>query len=163
MGEGGGLCPLEVGISGHDGLQVGLRLFDQHLLQLQRHADDDGDFPLYEEAEVQRHLIVPAAGGVEALARLADALGEQGLNVHVDVLVVQGELHIVRLNIGQNGLEPVDDLLRLAGLDDALPPQHSGVGHGALDVLLVEPGVEGDGGVEVVDEGIGLLLETAGP
>ena len=38
------------------------------------------------------------------------------------------------------GLETVDDLLRLVLLDDALPAQHGGVRHGALDVLLIQPG-----------------------
>ena len=162
VGEGGGLGPLQVGVAGHDGVQVGLRLPDKHLLQLQHHADDLGDLLLDVEAEVHRHLVV-AAGGLEPLARVADVLGEQGLDVHVDVLVLQGELHLVGLDVGQNGLEAVDNLLRLVLLDDALSAQHGRVGDGARDVLFVHPGVKGDGGVEVVDQGIGLLLEPSGP
>ena len=163
VGEGGGLGPLEVGVAGHDGVQVGLRLLHQHLLQVQHHVDNLGDLLLDVQAEVHRHLVVAAAGGVEALARVADTPGAQGLDVHVDVLVLQGELHLVRLDVRQNGLEAVDNLLRLVLLDDALLAQHGGVGDGARDILFVHPGVKGDGGVEVVDQGIGLLLEPSGP
>ena len=163
VGEGGGLGPLEVGVARHDGVQVGLGLLHQHLLQVQALGDDLGDLLLDIEAEVGGHLVVAAAGGVQALARVADALGEQGLDVHVDVLVVQGELHLVRLDVGQDGLEPGDDLLGLVLLNDALPAQHGRVGDGAGDVLAVHPGVKGDGGVEVIYQGIGFLLKPAGP
>ena len=37
------------------------------------------------------------------------------------------------------------------------------MGHGAGDVLLVEPLVKLDGGVEVVDKGVGILAEPPGP
>ncbi len=83
------------------------------------------------QAEVHRHLVVPAAGGVQPLARVPDALGEHGLDIHVDVLVLQGELHLSGLNVGQDGLEAVDDLLGLVLLDDPLLAQHGRVGDGA--------------------------------
>ena len=111
-----------------------------------------GNFFLHIQPEVGGHLVVAAAGGVQALARVPDALGKQRLNVHVNVLVVQGELHLVILNIRQNGLESVDDLLCLMLLNDAGLAQHMGMGDGAADVLLVQPGVKADGGVKVVDQ-----------
>ena len=145
VGEGGGLGPLQVGVTGHHRIQVGLGLLDEDLLQIQHLADDDGDLLLGVQPGIHRHLVIPAPGGVQALARVADALGQHGLDVHVDVLVVQGELHLVVLNVGQNGLQALDDLLGLVLLDDALLAQHGGVGHGAGDVLLVQPGVKADG------------------
>ena len=150
VGEGGRLGPLEVGVAGHHGVQMGLGLLHQDPLQIQHLADKDGNLLLHIQTGVHRHLVISAAGGVEALARIADALGEHGFDVHVDVLVVQGELHTIPFDLGEDGLETVDDLLRLVLLDDALPAQHGGVRHGALDVLLIQPGVEPDGGVEVV-------------
>ena len=100
---------------------------------------------------------------MQPLARIPHSLGEDGLNVHVDVLVVHGELHLAGLDVGQNGLQPGDNGLGLVGLDDAGPAQHLGVGDGAGDVLLVQPGIEADGGIKVVDKGVGFLLEPSGP
>ena len=163
VGEGGGLGSLQVGVAGHHGVGVLLGLLHQRLLQVQDHGDDVGDLLLHVQPGVHGHLVVPGPGGVQALARLPYPLGEQGLNVHVDVLVVHGELHLASLNILQNGLEAGDDLLHLVLLDDALLAQHVGVGNGALDVLLIQPGVKLDGGVKVVYQGIGLLLEPSSP
>ena len=138
--EGGGLGPLQVGVAGHDGVGVLLGPLHQHLLQVQNLVDDDGDLLLH----------IPGPGGVQALARVADALGEQGLDVHVDVLVVHRELHLVGLDVGQNGLQAVYNGLHLVLLNDALLAQHLGVGDGAGDVLLVQPGVKLDGGVKII-------------
>ena len=163
VGKGGGLGPLHMGVARHDGLQVGLGLLDQNLLQLQHLADDLGDLPLHVQPEVHRHLVVAGPAGVQPLAGVPDALGEHGLDVHVDVLVLQGELHLPGVDVRQDDLQTLDDLLRLVGLNDALLAQHGGVGDGAGDVLFVHPGVKGDGGVEVVDQGIRLFLEPSSP
>ena len=163
MGKGGGLCPLEMGIARHHGIQIGLRLFNQYLLQVQDHADDHRDLLFYIEPEVHSHLVVPAAGGVESLARVADAGGELALNVHVDIFVLLGEFHCPGLNVLENRLETLDNLFRLMLLDDALFSQHGRMGDGARNVLLIEPGVKADGGIEIVDRRIGLLLESSCP
>ena len=163
VGEGDGLGSLEVGVPRHDGVQVAFRLADEGLFQVQEHPHNDGDLLLHEEAEVQGHLVVPAAGGVQPLAGGADALGEQDLHVHVDVLAVLGEFHLSLLDFLEKNLQGLHDLFRLFLGDDPLLPQHGGVGDGAGDVLPVEPGVEGNGGVEVVDLVVGFLLEPASP
>ena len=163
VGEGDGLGPLEVGVPRHDGVQIPLGLPDEGLFQLQEHPDDDGDLLLDEQPEVQGHLVVPAPGGVEPLAGGPDALGEQDLHVHVDVLAVLGELHLAVLDLVQEDLQGLHDLVGLFLGDDPLLPQHGGVGHGAGDVLLIQPGIEGDGGVEVVYLVVGFLLKPACP
>ena len=43
VGEGGGLCPLEMGVAGHDGGQILLGLLNEHLFQIQHLVDDGGD------------------------------------------------------------------------------------------------------------------------
>ena len=48
-------------------------------------------------------------------------------------------------------------------LDDPLPAQHGRVGDGPGDVLPVQPLIELDGGVKVVNQVVGLLLEPACP
>ena len=163
LGKGDGLGPLEVGVAGHDGGLVLLGLAAEHRLQLQELLHDDGDLLPDVHPEVQGHLVVPGAAGVEALSRVPDPLREEGLHIHVDILVVGGEFHLSCLDISQDGLESRHDGLCVGGGDDARGPQHLGVGHGAGDILLVEPLVKLDGGVEVVDKGVGILAEPPGP
>ena len=163
LGKGDGLGPLEMGVAGHDGGLVLSGLAAEHRLQLQELAHDDGDLFPDVHPEVQGHLVVPGAAGVEALSGVSDAGGEEGLHIHMDILVVGGEFHLPRLDVGEDGLEALHDGLRVGGGDDARGPQHLGMGHGAGDVLLVEPLVKLDGGVEVVDKGVGILAEPPGP
>ncbi len=151
LGKGDGLGPLEVGVSGHDSVGVGPGLLKNGLLEVQDLARDLTDLPAQVQPQVHGHLIVAAAGGVQALAGRADALGEQGLHVHVDVLVVCGELHPARLDVRQDGRQALLNLPVVLRGDDAAVREHPGVGHAALDVLLVEPRVKVDGRVEVVD------------
>ena len=94
---------------------------------------------------------------------VARSLSEQDLHVHVDVLAVLGEFHLSLLDFLEKDLQGLHDLFRLFLGDDPLLPQHGGVGDGAGDVLPVEPGVEGNGGVKVVDLVVGFLLEPASP
>ncbi len=99
-----------------------------------------GGSPAYIQPGVHRHLIVPGAGGVEALARVPDALGQQLLDIHVDVLVVHGELHLVVLNVSEDSLQALYDLFRLVLLDDPLPAQHGSVRHSPVISCLYTAG-----------------------
>ena len=163
MAERDGLSPLKVGVAGHNSAHMGPRLFHQHPLQPQHKGNDMGDFLLHIQPEIGGHLVVPGAGGVQPLARLADALGKQGLDVHVDVLVIQGELHLVRLHIRQNGGQALHNSIRLGRLNNSRFSQHRCVGNGAPDVLLIQPGIKADGRIKVVHQGVGFLLESARP
>ena len=108
-------------------------------------------------------MVVPAPRGVQPLAGVANALGEDGLDIHMNIFVVHGELHFTSLNVRQDGLQAADDLIRFCLLDDALLAQHGGVGDGAGDVLLIQAGVEVDGRIKIIDQGIGLFLEPSSP
>ena len=163
MSKSGGLGTLQVGVTGHNGVQIGLGLADEDLLQIQHHGNDLGDLLLGIQAGVHGNLIVAAAAGMQALAGGADALGQHGLDVHVDVLVVQRELHLIVLNINQNGFQTGNDLLGLVGFDDALIAQHTGMGDGAADILLIQAGIEADGRVKIVYQDVGFLLKPTGP
>ena len=100
---------------------------------------------------------------MQPLAGVANALGEDGLDIHMNIFVVHGEFYFTSLNVRQDGLQAADDLIRFCLLDDALLAQHGGVGDGAGDVLLVQAGVEVDGRIEIIDQGIGLFLEPSSP
>ena len=161
--KGDGLGSLEVGIAGHDRRLILLCLTAEHLLQLQDLRRDDADLGADVHTEVQRHLVVAAAGGVQSLARLADPCRQQRFHIHVDILVVGRKFHLARLDVREDVRKALDDGLRILPGDDAARTQHLGVGHGAGDILLVEPLVEVDGGIEVVDQFIGLLLKPSAP
>ena len=100
---------------------------------------------------------------MQTLARVTDALGQKRLDVHVNVLVIQRELHLIGLDVGQNGLKPLDDLIRLRLLNDALLAQHARVGNGTGNILPVHAGVKADRGVKIVDQRVRFLLESSCP
>ena len=163
LGKGDGLRPLEMGVAGHHGGLVLLRLTAEDRLQLQQLPHDDGDLLPDVHPEVQGHLVIAAAGSVEPLPRVADPGGEQGLHVHVDVLVVGGECRLPRLDVCQNVLQTTGDGGGVLFGDDAAVRQHGGVGHGAGNVLPVQPLVKADGGVEFIHQQVGVFLKASAP
>ena len=91
---------------------------------------------------------------MQPLAGIANALGEGLLDEGVDVLGggVDGEVALVQVH--EDVLQPVQNGGPVLFADDALLAQHGGVGHAAVDVLAVHPGVKPDAGVEIVHAGI---------
>ncbi len=161
--EGNRLRPLQMGITGHHGLLMLFGLVQDGLLEVQDLLDDLVDLPAEEEAEVHGDLIVPAAGGVEALACRADPFRQKGFHVHVDVLVVGGKFDFSGLDIGQNVFQALDDLFFVLPGDDAAVRQHGRVGDAAFDIFPVHAAVKLDGGVEIVDQRVGLFAEPSAP
>ena len=51
------------------------------------------------QAEVRRHLVVAAAGGVQPARGLADHLAQAGLDIHVNVLEVGAEAESAALDL----------------------------------------------------------------
>ena len=152
-----------MGVAGHDGSLVLPGLTQQDLLKIENLADDGADFFFQMQPQIYRNLIVPAAGGVQTLASLADALGQQRLNIHMDIFLIGGKFQLSCLYILQNRLQ---SLLNRGGIlcaDDAAVGQHGGVGHRAGDILPVHPGVKADGGVKIVYQCVGFLLKPSGP
>ena len=163
LGEGDGLRPLQVGVPRHDGGPALPGPAAQHGLQLQNLTNDGADLPPHIQPEVQGHLVVPGPGGVKPLPGVADPGGEQGLHIHVDVLVVRGKFNLPRLHVGQDALQPLRNGPHVLLGDDALGPQHFGVNNASLNILPIEPLVKGDGGVELVHQLIRLLAEPSAP
>lgn len=125
--------------------------------------DDLLDLLLDIQTHIERDLIVSRTAGMQALAGIADALGEQLLDVHMNVLIIERELYVAVLDVLENALESLNDLLGFVLLDDALLAQHGRVRDRAGDVLLVQAAVKQDRRVEIVYYKIGLLLETSCP
>ena len=74
---------------------------------------------------------------MQPLAGVADALGQKLLDIHVDILIIEGKLHIPLLDILEDSLQPFDDFFRLVRLDDALPAQHGRMRDRTGDVFLI--------------------------
>ena len=100
---------------------------------------------------------------MEAFPCVADAGGQQGFDIHVNILIVGGKLNFPRLHVCQNLLQAPGDGLRVLPGDDAAVRQHDGMGYGSGDVLPVQPLVKGDGGIKVVHKGVGVLSKPPGP
>ena len=93
VAEGDRLRPLQVGIAGHDGIRMRFRLAAQGSDQGMDAVPQRLALPAQVQPEIQRHLIVAAAGRVETPARVADAAGQLALDEGMDILrsIVDGE------------------------------------------------------------------------
>ena len=163
MAKGDGLSALQVGVAGHDsgGILRGLPaddLDELHDVSLQGVAVIPQG-----QADIQRHLIVAAAAGVQALACIADAGGQGLLHEGMHILGVGVDLQRTACQIVGNGGQPAEDVLAVLFGDDALLGQHGGVDPAAAHILRDHPLVKADGGVEVIDARIDRLGEAALP
>ena len=115
------------------------------------------------EAQVERHLIVPAPAGVELPADGADELGEPPLDRHVDVLVGGQEAEAAGVELAAHAREPALEARALAPGEEPRAHQRAHVRHAAGDVVRVEAAVEGQGGREGLGRGGGRRGEASGP
>ena len=152
-----------MGVSRHDRRLIGFGLVAENRFQRQQVSDNGADFPADVHPEINGHLVVTAPGGVQTFPGVADTLRQQGLDIHVNVLMLGGELDIPRLDIGEDFAQaPLNRLPVLRG-ENAAIREHFGVGHTAPDVLTVKASVEVNGRVERVDQRVRVLAEAPGP
>ena len=137
MCKGRRLCALQVRIARHNGIQIFAALCRQRLHKAKDQLDDLLDLLLDVQTHIKCNLIVSRTAGVQTLAGITDALGQQLLDVHVDVLVIERELYLAVLDILENALKTFDDLFGLMLLDDALLAQHGSVRDRAGDIFLI--------------------------
>ena len=98
-GQGDRLGPLQMGITGHDGLGVGLGQRNQRFFQLVEQVRDGVDLLLQIQPDIHRHLVVSASGGVQALARFSDPLCQEAFDIHMDIFVFDAELDVAIIDI----------------------------------------------------------------
>ncbi len=152
-----------MGVAGHDVpgafFCLGAKGLDQFLdLALQM----AGGFPQV-EAQVQRHLVVAAASGVQPLARIPHPGGEGLFHEGMHILGGGVDFQRAAVQILQNALQAFVDILHILSGNDALAAQHGGMDHTALDILLDHPCVKPDGGVEVIDAAVHGLAGAGRP
>ena len=115
------LRTLKMCIARHDSVQILAALLGERLHEAEDQLDDLLDLLLDIQTHIERDLIVSRTACMQTLAGIADALGEQLLDVHMNVLVIERELYVAFLDILEDALETLNDLLGLVLLDDALP------------------------------------------
>ena len=86
MPEGHRLGRLQMREAGHDVAGVNGRLVDEHGLEVAHLLVEVVDRVAHPEAEIERHLIVARARGVQAAGLRPDDLGQPGLDIHMNVL-----------------------------------------------------------------------------
>lgn len=74
-----------------------------------------------------------------------DALGELGLDVHVDVFELDGEVEVARIDVFFDLAEASFDLVEFVLGEDASFHLRTCMGDGACDVVFIEAPVIGDG------------------
>lgn len=163
MREQNRLCALQMRVARHDDIAVLLRRLDERALQVLDLLLHGHDLAAHIHVRVERDLIVAAARRVQPAAGLADGVGQALLNVHVNILEVDGEREAAVLDFLKDVLETRDDLVAVFFRDDAALREHRRVRDGARDILVVHALVEIDGGLKLVDHLIGRLGETASP
>ena len=154
---------LQMGVSGQDGVEVFLGNLDERATQLKVGSHQLGGKLLRVQARVGDHLVVSAAARVQAGARVADALGQNLLDGHVNVFVVDVELEIARVDVVLDLVEPGNDGVAVGLGDNALLGKHRGMSFGAGDVLLVHRLVHHQGGAEFLGEFAYARFESSRP
>ena len=103
-------------------------------------------------ADIQRHLIVTAAAGMQTLADIADPGNQDGFNVHMNILGVNHKLDLAVLDIAPDFAQRFYDQFRIGLGDNPLPPQHLGMCLAAQNVLPVHARVKADGRIKIIHQ-----------
>ena len=100
---------------------------------------------------------------MQALAGVADHVGEAVLDVQVHVFQIQRPREGAVADFGADARQPFFDGVQIGGGEDADSAQHARVGDRALDVEFGETLVEADGCGEAFDQIVNGFAETARP
>ena len=100
---------------------------------------------------------------MQTLSRVADTRRQQGFDVHVNVLIVGGEVDVSGFYVVQQFQQPLTNGFPVLGCQDTAVREHFRVGQTSFDVLPVETAVKGNRRVKVVDKRVGLFSKASGP
>ena len=144
MAEEQRLSLLQVGVTGHQHVQVSLSLVDYGRLQPGQRLVQRVHLGQHEQAQVGGDLVVARATGVQLAGHRADQFGQAPLDCRVDVFVAGLEGKGTGLKLDPYLLQAGDQLVALLGRDQARARQPAGVGDAALDVGAVQAPVKAD-------------------
>ena len=133
-----GLSMLHVRVARQNHLVVLLGRIHQHMAQLKIGLHELLGQRLDAQARIGRHLVVARTSGMQALAGLADATRQLALDGHVNVLVIDIEGKVARIDILFDSSQALSNRLLVLGADNALGRQHLGMCLRSGDILLIE-------------------------
>ena len=145
MAEAHRLGPLQVGVAGHNGVLVGIRQVCKCLQHLFYKGSDLVTLSPQIHPQVQRHLVIPAAGGVQPLSRLPDTLGEHLFHKHVDVFRLLIHSQRAVLQVLQNARKPSNDAVSVLIGENMPGSEHGRMCHAPFDILPEHPFIKTDG------------------
>ena len=124
VGESDRLCPLKMGVAGHNILTALTRLILNRLDKSKEQLAHGKASLAHIETEVKSDLVVTASCGVELLTRITDTLGKLCLHEHMDILCVfvKGERSAVK--VVKYGYKSVGNLLKLRILKNTYGAKH---------------------------------------
>ena len=163
VSEADGLGDLQVGKAGHNGFGVLFRQIQQCRLKVLNQASDDGNLVAQPQADVGGDLVVAAAAGVQAFARVADFVGQAAFDVHMDIFQIGRPFDFAAADFFEDFRHTPADVRQIAFVQHAGFFQHLRVGQRALNVPFGKPSVETDGGGVLFDEFGNGFVETSGP
>jgi hypothetical protein len=163
MGRKNRLGPLQMSVARQDAAGVVLRAADERLLKLNESGIDLIDRLPLPEPKIGRHLIVPAAGGVELATGVAKPVDQGPLDVEVNVFEFDFEFELALLNFLANRDQDLLNLLAFVAVQQPDAGQHLGMGDRGLDIMRVEPAVEANAFAKLLDAAIRGRIEYARP
>ena len=155
-----GLRALQMRVAGNEHVGIFLAERDEGALQIGNFAEQQNDFIAQPEPHVERDLVVARAGGVQFRAG-GNALGQFGLDVHVDVFELGLPLEFAGGDFLADLIQAFGDGAQFILFQHADFLEHRRVGDGAGDVVPPQAPVEGNGFGELRDVGGGAAGETS--
>ena len=152
-----------VRVGGHQGLARTLGLIGERGDERPDAGLQRRDATPHVEPEVERHLLVARAPGVQAAAVVADQRHQLALDEAVHVFVVAGDPRRILAAALEHRLQAVLDARDRGGLEHAGPAERVGPGEAADDVVLEELAVERERDAEIERRGIGRFVESTRP
>jgi len=111
----------------------------QYALQLQNMPDGVNDRISRKEPDIERHLVVAAARGMQFFPHVTDLLNQAGFDINMNVFQFRFELESALGDLFPDAAQARYDFITFGGRDDALFGQHAGVRDAAGDIIRIQP------------------------
>src|SRR5207253_1851144 len=118
------LRPLKVGVAGHGGVRVCFGKVEEGELESQNPLPHGDDRLAYEQAFVERNLVVPTPSGVELRPERSEAFRERHLDIRVNVFEILPPNEATRGDLFVDASKAFPEELRLPFREDADRGEH---------------------------------------
>jgi len=100
---------------------------------------------------------------VKPATRFPNPFRQNAFDKGMDILIITIQGKDARLDVTQDGLETIDDPVRVGLLDDPALPQHSRVGDASHNVMPVQPTIEEKRTRQFLCGRVRIILESTAP